>query len=187
MSVVDEIFTLFQERGAETYLGESVSLTQHMLQAAHAAERDGADDVLIAAALLHDIGHFLHDQDEDCAQHGIDSRHEDAAAEWLDAHFQRELTKPVQMHVAAKRYLCAVEPEYRRQLSPASIHSLNLQGGPMSADEVRQFENRPCFREAVKLRRWDEMAKDPESPTPPLEHYRPVVEAALKQPAGDNA
>lgn len=182
MTVIDKIFMLFDQHGSQTYLGESVSLTQHMLQSAQAAERESAGSVLIAAALLHDIGHLLHDHDEDCAQRGIDSQHEDLAGIWLETHFAANVTEPVRLHVSAKRYLCTVEPDYMNELSSASIHSLNLQGGPMSSEEVKDFESHTYFREAVRLRRWDDLAKDPEVQTPPLEHYRPHLASVLCKP-----
>ena len=129
-SIVEQIMALFGEQGARDYLSERVSQTEHMVQSAMAAEREGAPDTQIAAALLHDVGHFLHAYRRDAAEHGIDTRHEDAGAQWLAPHFPPAVVEPVRLHVAAKRYLCAVEADYFDCLTPASVHSLELQGGP---------------------------------------------------------
>jgi [1-hydroxy-2-(trimethylamino)ethyl]phosphonate dioxygenase len=177
--LIDEIFRVFREHGSGQYLGEPVSMTEHMLQSAYAAEQDGMPPRLVAAALLHDYGHFIHDFPDDAAEHGIDTRHEEVAHEFLSEHFGSEVAEPIRMHVAAKRYLCAVEPSYREQLSPASIHSLELQGGPYSPEEVAEFEASPYAEDAVRLRRYDDVGKVAGLETPALEHYRPVLEAAL--------
>ena len=178
--LIDGIFAVFREHGAEQYLGERVSMTEHMLQAAYAAEQDAAPPTLVAAALLHDYGHFIHEFAEDAAEHGIDTRHEEAAFEFLSEHFGPEVVEPIRMHVAAKRYLCAVEPSYLDELSPASVHSLELQGGPYGPDEVAEFERSPHAGDAVRLRRFDDIGKVEGMETPELEHYRPVLEASIR-------
>jgi [1-hydroxy-2-(trimethylamino)ethyl]phosphonate dioxygenase len=178
-ALIDEIFRVFREQGESQYLGEEVSLTEHMLQAAAAAEREGAPAKLVAAALLHDYGHFIHTLPEDAAEHGIDTRHEEVAFAFVEQHFGREVAEPIRMHVAAKRYLCAVEPSYLGELSPASIHSLELQGGPYGAEEVDAFEASPFAEDAVRLRRWDDAAKSPGLGVPGLEHYRAALQSAL--------
>lgn len=178
--LVDEIFRVFGEYGAEQYLGEQVSLTEHMLQSAHAAEQDGAPSRLVAAALLHDYGHFIHGLPEDSAEHGVDTRHEEVAFAFFAEHFGEEIAEPIRMHVAAKRYLCAVEPSYLAELSPASVHSLELQGGPFGADEIAVFEASPYAEDAVRLRRYDDIGKVAGLATPDLEHYRSALTQALK-------
>jgi [1-hydroxy-2-(trimethylamino)ethyl]phosphonate dioxygenase len=178
--VIDEIFRVFREQGSGAYLGEPVSLTEHMLQSASAAERDGAPPRLVAAALLHDYGHFIHALPEDSAEHGVDTRHEEVAHTFLSAHFGPEVAEPIRMHVAAKRYLCAIEPSYMAELSPASILSLKLQGGPYSPAEVAAFEASPHAEDAVRLRRYDDVGKVPGLATPGLEHYRSVLHAAIR-------
>jgi phosphonate degradation associated HDIG domain protein len=180
-ALIDEIFRVFRERGAGAYLGEPVSMTEHMLQSAYAAEQDGAPSRLVAAALLHDYGHFIHDHDEDAAEHGIDTQHEEVAHAFLSEHFGPEVAEPVRMHVAAKRYLCATDPSYAGELSPASILSLELQGGPYSPAEVAEFDRSPFAPDAVRLRRYDDVGKVAGLETPGLEHYRPVLEAALRR------
>jgi phosphonate degradation associated HDIG domain protein len=180
VTVLDEIFRVFRERGEGAYLGEPVSLAEHSLQTALAAERDGAHDTLVAAALLHDYGHLIHDLPEDAAERGLDTRHEDIGHAFLGKHFVAEVVEPIQLHVAAKRYLCAVDPAYVAALSPASRVSLELQGGPCGPDEVAEFEASPFAADAVRLRRYDDVGKEPGRETPGFEHYRPALEAALR-------
>jgi phosphonate degradation associated HDIG domain protein len=184
MNVIDHIITLFREKGNGAYFGEAVTETEHALQSAHLAEQSGATPELIAAALLHDVGHLLHGLPDDVAERGIDGRHEEGGAAWLRRHFGPAVVDPVRLHVAAKRYLCAVEPEYSAGLSGASQRSLRLQGGPMSPEEVCRFELEPWLGSAVAVRRWDDRAKAPGLVVPGLEHYRPCLEAVLVQQEG---
>ena len=179
MNVVDEIFQIFENRGDQAYFGEPVSQKEHALQSAHQAEQEGATQPLIVAALLHDVGHLVHGTREDIANQGVDARHEDAGEAWLARHFQPEVTEPVKLHVAAKRYLCRIDHAYLGQLSPASLQSLALQGGPFTEEEAREFERHRYYREAVRLRRWDDRAKTPGLAVPELEHYRPALEAVV--------
>ncbi|MGO9471130.1 MAG: phosphonate degradation HD-domain oxygenase [Isosphaeraceae bacterium] len=172
MTIVDTIMELFARRGAAAYHGELVSQTEHALQAANLAERQGAPDRLVVAALLHDVGHLLDGQDEDLAGRGIDGRHEEAGCAWLARHFGPEVTEPIRLHVAAKRYLCAASPSYLNGLSPASRLSLSLQGGAMNDQERAEFESNPAHDDAVRLRHWDDTAKVPRLEVPGLEHYR---------------
>jgi phosphonate degradation associated HDIG domain protein len=181
VNVIDQLFELFATRGQGAYFGEAVSETEHALQCAYLAWVAGASDALIAAALLHDVGHLLHGLSEDIAEQGIDGRHEEEGAAWLQRYFKPEVAGTVRLHVAAKRYLCAVEPDYVAGLSAASVLSLNLQGGPFTPDEVRQFEQEACFRAAVALRRWDDAAKVPGLAVLGLYHYRRYLESVLLQ------
>lgn len=179
MEIVDEIIELFTRRGAEAYFGEPVSQLEHALQTAAQAEKEGAPDTLVAAALLHDIGHLLSQSPEDIADLGIDGWHERVGARWLARYFPAPVTEPIRLHVAAKRYLCAVDDEYRRQLSPASIQSLALQSAPMGEAEAREFEAKPFCREAVRLRRWDDRAKVVGLKMMGLDRYKPRLEKIL--------
>ena len=184
MDVVDIVLRLFAVGGEQAYFGEAVSQTAHALQSAHLAERAGADDALVVAALLHDVGHLLHGLPEDVAERGIDGRHEEGGADWLARHFGPAVSEPVRLHVAAKRYLCAVEPSYLAGLSPASRRSLELQGGPFDAEAVRSFVAGPFFRDAVRLRRWDDEAKVPGLEVPGLDHYRGRLARAARREEG---
>jgi [1-hydroxy-2-(trimethylamino)ethyl]phosphonate dioxygenase len=170
MNCVETILDLFKTRGAEAYLGEPVSQQEHALQAAYLAAREDAPDALVAAALLHDIGHLL-TSDDNAAERGIDHVHEERASTWLTSHFGPDVTEPIRLHVTAKRYLCAVEPQYRRELSPASLRSLGLQGGPLTKTEVLRFQDHRYHQDAVRLRRWDDEAKVPGFPIPDLAQY----------------
>jgi [1-hydroxy-2-(trimethylamino)ethyl]phosphonate dioxygenase len=180
MTIVEEIMDLFGQRGAAAYHGEPVSQTEHALQAADLAARQGAPDGLIVAALLHDVGHLLDGQDEDLADRGLDGRHEEAGCAWLAVHFGPRVTEPIRLHVAAKRYLCAVDPGYLAGLSPSSRLSLSLQGGPMNAEERASFESNPSHHDAVRLRHWDDTAKVPGLEVPGLDHYRDRLESAVR-------
>jgi phosphonate degradation associated HDIG domain protein len=175
---IELVMRLFKERGDAAYIGEPVSQTEHALQTAWAAEQAGAGGDLVAAALLHDVGHLLHDLPEDCALAGIDDAHEERGARWLVRHFGPGVAEPVRLHVAAKRFLCATEPTYAARLSEASVRSLRLQGGPFTPDEAARFRADPHAEAAVTLRRLDEQAKIPGLRTPGLEHFRPCLEAA---------
>ena len=175
---VDYVIRLFKEKGDASYIGEPVSQTEHALQAAWAAEQAGADGPLIVAALLHDVGHLLHDLPEDCALDGIDDAHEVRGSRWLEQHFSPDVTEPVRLHVPAKRFLCATDASYMSQLSEASVLSLKLQGGPFNSEEATAFREHPYAKASVALRRYDEQAKIPGLQTPGFEHYRPLMEAA---------
>ncbi|MGE0313541.1 MAG: HD domain-containing protein [Lautropia sp.] len=175
---IDDIEALFYRLGARRYAGESVSQLEHALQAAHAAERVGAGDALVTAALLHDIGHFAELRSVvPTASSGVlgdvavDLRHEVLALALLDGSFGDDVLGPIRLHVDAKRYLCAVDGAYRTRLSPGSVRSLYLQGGAFDAREAEAFEDRPHARTAILLRRWDDAAKCPGAVTPSLEHF----------------
>lgn len=173
--VLDRLADLFASEGGAEYLGEPVTQAQHMLQAAALAEADGASPALVAAALLHDVGHFtgaVHGRE---LMAGTDNRHSHQGADWLAQWFGPAVTEPVRLHVAAKRYLCAVEPDYFGRLSEASVYTLSVQGGPMSTAETAQFEALAHAADAVRLRRWDEAAKDPDAGEPGFDHYRPLL------------
>ena len=178
-SIVDEIAAIFNEQGAQAYLGEPVSIAEHMLQTAHAAELDGASPEVVVAALIHDFGHLVHGLVDDPADLGIDALHEVVGARWLSRVFGPNVTEPVRLHVAAKRYLCATTPEDLGVLSPASVRSLMLQGGPFSVAEAVAFAALPHAAAAVRVRRWDDAGKVPGQVTPSFDHFRPLLEACL--------
>ena len=167
MTAVEVIGELFAGPGAGDHLGEPVTIGEHMLQSGALAQAAGAEGTLVAAALLHDIGHLLGDSTED--------RHGEAGARWLSQWFGEAVTEPVRLHVAAKRYLCAVDAGYFGLLSAESVRTLSLQGGPMTAAEVAAFEALPFSRDAVAVRRWDDQAKDPEVTPPRFAHFAPLL------------
>ena len=181
----DALLALFERRGADAYSGEAVTQEAHALQAAALAEAAGAAAPLIVAALLHDIGHLVHQADADLAGRGIDARHEAIAAASLARHFGPAVVEPVRLHVAAKRYLCAVDPAYQASLSPASQRSLALQGGAFDRAATQAFAALPFAADAVALRRWDDLAKVPGAATPPRETYRAMIaRVAAAHPPG---
>lgn len=175
-NVIDQIFELFDRFGS-LYYGEDATQLQHALQVAELARRNRCSDAMIAAGLLHDVGQFMDDAGNAAEALGIDARHEICGATFLSAHFPREVTEPVRLHVAAKRYLCGVNPAYLEGLSRASALSLKLQGDPMSADEIRAFEAEPFFADAVTIRRFDDMGKHPDWRVPDLASYRALLES----------
>jgi [1-hydroxy-2-(trimethylamino)ethyl]phosphonate dioxygenase len=176
-SVFDEIDRLFAEHGDESYFGEQVSMTQHALQAAHFAREQGARHSVVVAALLHDIGHLLEPPPAELADWRVDAEHERLGERWLAGRFGAPIAAPVGLHVAAKRYLCATDPSYFGKLSAASVRTLELQGGPMSAPEAREFARRPGVVEAMQVRRCDDQGKIHGLAVPPLEAYRALIEA----------
>jgi gamma-butyrobetaine dioxygenase len=187
MSPVDRIAGLFAAGGAGEYLGEPVTVGAHLLQAAALAAAAGAPAALVAAALLHDVGHLrgadpLADEAELSGRElmaGTDNDHGERGAAWLARWFPAAVTEPVRLHVAAKRYLCTAEPGYLGLLSPASVYTLSLQGGPMTPAEADAFAAGGYADDAVAVRRWDEAAKDPEAVVPGADSYRALLEGVL--------
>ena len=177
VSSLDELFALLAAGGGSAYFGEPVTVLEHSLQAAWFIKKGGGAEMLVAAALLHDLGHLMHSEGEDAAQRGLDTRHEALAVAALAGHLPAAVLDPIHMHVAAKRYLCFAEPRYLAALSPASVESLALQGGPMTAPEADEFLASPHALDAVRLRRADDAAKVQGLAVPGLEAYRPLVAA----------
>jgi phosphonate degradation associated HDIG domain protein len=167
----DDIAFLFARRGAEQYSGEPVTQLEHALQSAHLAEQEGADDELVTAALLHDLGHLVHDLGETPTLRGIDDGHQYLAVPFLRGLFSDRVLGAISGHVDAKRYLCATRPGYHDALSEDSKRSLKLQGGVFSAEEAQAFIDRPGAPDAVRLRVWDDLAKVDGLATPPLAHF----------------
>jgi phosphonate degradation associated HDIG domain protein len=178
-TVVAFIADIFQRRGADSYLGEEVTMSEHMLQAAQLAEQAGADDRVVSAALLHDIGHYCSEFPADAQDQGIDNRHNEAGAAVLAPFFPALVIDCVRHHVPAKRYLCASDPGYFARLSPASVLTLKLQGGPMSAAEVAAFRRSPNLEDILRVRIWDDEAKVAGRKTPSFAHYAPLLQRVV--------
>lgn len=178
-NIVAFIGDIFERRGAESYLGEQVTMSQHMLQGAQLAENADASDELVAAALLHDIGHYTNEFPEDALELGIDNHHDEAGARVLERFFPSIVTDCVRHHVAAKRYLCATDGSYFGKLSDASVHTLNLQGGPMTEIEAADFAANPNLKAIVQVRYWDDEGKDPAVETPDFWHYAPLLQRVV--------
>lgn len=181
MNIVALIEDIFERRGADSYLGEDVTMSQHMLQAAQLAEEAHASDEIIVAALLHDIGHYTNEFPEDALEQGVNNFHDEAGAAVMQSHFPDSIINCIRYHVDAKRYLCATDAAYYDGLSDASKQSLALQGGPMSADERTAFESLPDLAEIVQVRRWDDLAKDTKRTTPPFAHYKLHLERVVSR------
>ena len=177
---VESVIELLSQHGNSQYGGEAVTQAEHALQSGLIARNKGHALTLIAACLLHDIGHLLHHLPDDAPDQGIDDFHEELGAGWLGQNFSPETVEPVRLHVAAKRYLCSKELGYLEGLSGPSLLSLELQGGPMSVSEMTDFENNTYFESAIALRRIDEEAKIPGLATPSPSDFKLELVASLK-------
>ncbi|PBB40267.1 phosphodiesterase [Mesorhizobium sp. WSM3866] len=186
-NIVEFIADIFERRGAESYLGEPVTMSEHMLQGAWLAEQDGAPEELVAETLLHDIGHYTSEFGTYSPDDVEDKHHDEAGGEVLAPFFPPVIVECVRLHVAAKRYLCATDPSYFGKLSPASVHTLSLQGGPMSAEEVAEFRSNPFHQEAVRVRIWDEGGKVANMKTRAFRDYVPLLERVVKKFAAQSA
>lgn len=179
--ITTQIIQLFETNGGSMYGGEAVTQLEHALQAAYRAKQANAKDSLIVASLLHDVGHLLHDLPEMASEDGIDDVHEELAANFLTKYFIDDVVEPVKLHVQAKRYLCATDPAYYESLSQPSKTSLEFQGGVMNDEEVKNFKTNPFYFDAISLRKWDDLAKDPDFVTPNLVDFISSIELTLKK------
>jgi phosphonate degradation associated HDIG domain protein len=170
-TLASELEALYRTKGTARYGLEDISQLQHALQTAALAEAAREKPHFILAALLHDVGHFLSKQGENAADEGIDNAHEKIGAGWLRSRFGTEISEPVRLHVSAKRWLCATDPAYAASLAPDSIKSLALQGGAMREDETAAFLREPHAQAAIRLRRYDDLAKNPDARTHDFAHF----------------
>ena len=182
--IVGFLGEIFARRGGEEYLGEPVTMAEHMLQGAHLAAQQGEEDAVVAAALLHDIGHFTSEFGTFTMADTADRHHEDAGALLLASFFPAAVVEAVGGHVAAKRYLCATDPAYLSELSPASLHSLALQGGPMSPDEIAAFARTPNLETILRVRRLDDAGKVAGMTMPGFDHYVPLLQRLVDAHCG---
>ena len=167
----ENIEQLFETRGGEQYSGEPVTQLQHALQTAALGEVEGASDALVTAAFLHDLGHLLHDLGETPSMRGVDDVHQYRVLPFLRSLFDDSVLNAIKLHVDAKRYLCATDSGYHHDLSVDSKRSLVLQGGIFSPSEAAVFITQPGAKDAVRVRQWDDLAKDADMVTPPLSHF----------------
>ena len=179
--IIATIADIFERRGAEAYAGEALTVAEHMLQTAALAQAEGAADTLVAAALLHDIGHFTSEFGEYAPGDTEDKHHDASGAAVLEGFFPPAVSECVRLHVAAKRYLCATDPTYYDTLSAASQHSLQLQGGPMRGAEIEDFCHLPFHQDAVRLRRWDDSGKLAGLQTMTFGEFQPLLQRLLIQ------
>jgi phosphonate degradation associated HDIG domain protein len=182
MTAIDTIFD-YLRAGQKHYGESSVTQLEHAIQCATLAEREGASPALVAASLLHDLGHLINPEDRAQTARREDCEHEQIAADYLERWFGDDVTLPVRLHVAAKRYLTATDPGYAATLSAGSALSLDLQGGPFSPEAAQGFAAQPGAIDAIRLRRWDERAKEAGAKTPPLDYFRAHLEASVKPAA----
>ena len=177
MNVIEKIIDKFQNNKS-LYIGEKVTIAEHMIQSAMMAEKIKSKDTLICSCLLHDYGHFILDDPDELVREKKDGKHEDVGYEYLKKYFKEEIVEPIKNHVLAKRYL-ARDQKYFNILSPASITSLKLQGGLMSDDEAQTFEKNKYFKDSIKLRRFDEAAKNEGVKIKDIIEYKSLLQASL--------
>ena len=174
-----EIQRLFDTRGTLQY-GEAINQIEHALQCGSLAEQEGAPPRLVLAAWLHDIGHLQHRDAAGAVAEGVDDAHQVLGAKLLSRWFGPEVTEPVRLHVEAKRYLCQREAGYWERLSTLSKRTLAIQGGPMSENEALAFERTPFHAEAVRVRRWDDLGKQPGMRTQPHAHFMAMAAQCVR-------
>ena len=177
MNVIEKIIDKFQNNKS-LYIGEKVTIAEHMIQSAMMAEKTKSKDTLICSCLLHDYGHFILDDPDELVREKKDGKHEDVGYEYLKKYFKEEIVEPIKNHVLAKRYL-ARDQKYFNLLSPASITSLKLQGGLMSDDEAQIFEKNKYFKDSIKLRWFDEEAKNDGVKIKDIIEYKSLLQASL--------
>lgn len=178
---IQEVFALYDQFGADDYIGEPVSQVEHMCQSAQLAQREGHGPEVILAAFFHDIGHLCAHLGhyENMAGYGV-KRHEQIGADFLrNKGFSEKIAKLVENHVQAKRYLTFSQPAYFAALSEASRKTLEHQGGKMTETEASSFENDPWFELSIKMRTWDELAKETNVPLPDLADFKALAHQHL--------
>ena len=178
MDIIEKIISNFKNNKS-LYIGENVTISEHMIQAAMIAEKSKSKDFLICSCLLHDYGHFILDDPDELVRKNQDGKHEDIGYEYLKKFFKREVVEPIKHHVMAKRYL-ARDKKYYNKLSNASIVSLELQGGLLNEKEAKLFEKEEFFKEAIKVRKFDESAKKVGLKIKDIIQYKDLLKASLK-------
>jgi [1-hydroxy-2-(trimethylamino)ethyl]phosphonate dioxygenase len=177
MSTYQELVQIFESAKGAEYLGEDITLVEHMIQCGELARKTDAPEWLVVAALLHDIGHMLIPDAQEAQDSGEDRHHDEVGADWLAQRFPENLVEAVRLHVDAKKYLVATEPEYLDKLSEASRITLAIQGGIFTPEECAEFLRQPYAGEAIDLRRWDDEGKVRGASGTSLEPFRSAIEA----------
>ena len=177
MNIVNEIINNFKIN-KELYIGEKVTISEHMIQTAMLAEKNNSSKALVCACLLHDYGHFIVDDPDLLVSKSLDGKHEDLGYEFLKKHFTSDVIEPIKLHVDAKRYLCR-NKSYYENLSEASKISLDLQGGLMNDEEAEKFSLLRYFKEAVKVREYDDDGKVPDIKMKKIEDYQELISSQL--------
>ncbi len=178
MNVIYKIISNFINNKS-LYMGEKITLSEHMIQSAMLAEKAKSNKSLVCACLLHDYGHFILDEPNDLVIKNLDGKHEEIGYQYLQKFFKKEVVEPIKHHVKAKRYLVR-DKKYFRQLSKASILSLKLQGGMLSSKESKAFEKEDFFKDAIKLRKFDDAAKNIGVKIKDIIKYKDLLKASLK-------
>ena len=178
MDIVDKIVSNFKNNNS-LYIGENVTIAEHMIQSAMMAEKSKSNNNLVCACLLHDYGHFILDNPDELVRKKQDGKHEEIGYEYLKKFFKKEIVEPIKHHVIAKRYL-ARDKKYFDRLSEASVVSLELQGGVLDTKEAKLFENQEFFKEAIMLRKFDEVAKKIGVKIKDIIQYKDLLKASLR-------
>ena len=178
MKIIEKIVSNFKNNKS-LYIGENVTISEHMIQTAMMAEKSKSKNDLVCSCLLHDYGHFILDDPDELVRNNQDGKHEEIGYEYLKKFFKREVVEPIKHHVIAKRYL-ARDKKYFNKLSSASVVSLELQGGLLNSKEAKLFEKEEFFKEAIKLRKFDEAAKKVGVKIKDIIEYKDLLKASLK-------
>ena len=178
MDIIEKIISNFKNNKS-LYIGENITIAEHMIQSAMMAEKSKSKDNFVCSCLLHDYGHFILDDPDELVRNHQDGKHEEIGYEYLKKFFKREVVEPIKHHVIAKRYL-ARNKKYFSKLSSASVVSLELQGGLLNNKEAKSFEKEEFFKEAVKLRKLDEAAKKVGVKIKDIIEYKDLLKASLK-------
>ena len=177
MHIIDKIISNFINNKS-LYIGEKITISEHMIQSAMLAEKSKSNDALICSCLLHDYGHFIIDDPDELVKNDKDGYHESIGYEYLKSFFKKEIVEPIKYHVLAKKYL-ARNKKYYNLLSDASKISLKLQGGILNKKESNEFEKMPFFKNTIKLRKFDELAKKTNIKIKSINDYKDLLSSQL--------
>ena len=177
MHIIDKIINKYQTNNS-LYIGEKVTMTEHMVQTAMLAEQNHSSESLICACLLHDYGHFIIEDPDLLVSKSIDGKHENVGFNFLKDYFKPEVIEPIKLHVQAKRYLCRNKSYYNHLSNPSKI-SLKLQGGAMNDEEAKKFTSLKFYKDAIILRKYDDDGKIPNIKMKKIDEYRDLITSQL--------